>query len=217
MLQSNGGDADVAEKLVFMIWERASELRVVITDRAKSAATLMALAANEIIMGSTSELGPIDPQVAMPTPEGGTVGRPAQSVLDGLEAIAKKSGGTTLNPAYYPLLVRLDPALVDFCNKAITRSQQFAEKWLSLHMLPRAKARAKRIAKKLANVKTYTSHGMVIDWRQATKLGLKINYLRQADPLWQKFWNLHLTYEVLASTQNLRKIFEGNKVSLAFR
>jgi ClpP class serine protease len=39
------------------------KLRVIVPNIAKSAATLFALGADEILMGYLSELGPIDPQV----------------------------------------------------------------------------------------------------------------------------------------------------------
>jgi ClpP class serine protease len=65
LLQSPGGDIDSAEKLVYMIRERVASLRILVVERAKSAGTLIALAADEILMSSTSELGPIDPQVTI--------------------------------------------------------------------------------------------------------------------------------------------------------
>lgn len=59
LLQSAGGDGDVAEKLVQMVRERASSFRVIVAERAKSAGTMIALGSDCILMGPTSELGPI--------------------------------------------------------------------------------------------------------------------------------------------------------------
>ena len=39
---------------------------MVVPDIAKSAATIFALGADQIVMGSPSDLGPIDPQVLVP-------------------------------------------------------------------------------------------------------------------------------------------------------
>ncbi len=66
LLQTTGGDIDVAEKIVYMCWEKAKSFRVIVAERAKSAGTLIALAADEIVMGYASELGPIDPQIFVP-------------------------------------------------------------------------------------------------------------------------------------------------------
>jgi hypothetical protein len=96
---------------------------VIVPDSAKSAATLIAIGADEIVMGYCSELGPIDPQVEITTASGERMGRPAQSFLDGLEEIVSSVGSGALSPAYFPLLDKLDPALIDFCKKALKRSQ----------------------------------------------------------------------------------------------
>ena len=217
LLQSPGGDVDCAEKLVYMIRERVRSLRIIVVERAKSAATLIALASDEILMSSTSELGPIDPQVTIFAADGRPLRRPARSFLDGLEQIKRNIGGeSTLNPVYYPLLSQLDPALLDFCEKAIRRSEQFAEKWLVKFMLRGDPGRAEQIAKRLTDVEQYRSHGMVIDWREATEMGLKISFLPSDDLLWRQLWSLFLTYHIELIQQNSAKIFETRKVSLGW-
>jgi len=45
--------------------ERCSELVVIVPDQAKSAATIFALGADRILMGTSSDLGPIDPQISV--------------------------------------------------------------------------------------------------------------------------------------------------------
>jgi len=62
-LESPGGDAHAAYKLALLLRAHASQLRVVIPDYAKSAATLLTLAADEIYMAPAAELGPLDAQV----------------------------------------------------------------------------------------------------------------------------------------------------------
>jgi len=213
LLQSPGGDIDSAEKLVYMIRERVQSLRIIVVERAKSAATLIALAADEILMSSTSELGPIDPQVTIFAADGRPLQRPARSFLDGLEQIkGSVVGEGGLNPAYYPLLSQLDPALLDFCEKAVRRSEQFAEKWLMKFMLRDDHERAGRIAKRLTDVDQYRSHGMVIDWREAMEMGLRVTFSSSDDPLWRQLWSLFLAYQI----ENVTKIFETRRVSLGW-
>ncbi|MEA2599961.1 MAG: hypothetical protein QOF89_953 [Acidobacteriota bacterium] len=217
LLQSPGGEIDSAEKLVYMIRERVRSLRIVVVERAKSAATLMALAADEILMSSTSELGPIDPQVTVFAADGRPLQRPARSFLDGLEQIKRSVASEgDLNPAYYPLLSQLDPALLDFCEKAIRRSEQFAEKWLAKFMLRDDPDLARLIAKRLTDVDQYRSHGMVIDWREARDMGLNVSYLSTDDPLWRQLWSLHLAYHIECFEQNTAKLFETRKVALGW-
>jgi ClpP class serine protease len=70
LLQSPGGDIEAAEKIVYMCREIAGQFRVIVPEYAKSAATLIALASDEVIMGLASELGPIDAQLTGPGPGG---------------------------------------------------------------------------------------------------------------------------------------------------
>lgn len=216
LLQTPGGDIDAAEKLVYMLRERANSLRVIVTDRAKSAGTLIALASDCILMSATSELGPIDPQITISQPDGRSLTRPAQSFLDGLEQIKAdvvRNGGQ-LNPAFYPLLNQLDPALLDYCTKAIERSQEFAEKWLRRHMLKADPAKAKEIAGQLADVKKYRSHGMVIDCAEAKSFGLNVEKQDIESPLWQLLWKLHAAYDMFTRQNGIAKVFESRRVSL---
>jgi len=69
-LESSGGDAHAAYKLAVLIRAYAHRLRVVVPDWAKSAATLLALAGDEIYMAPAAELGPLDAQIPK---EGGLV------------------------------------------------------------------------------------------------------------------------------------------------
>ena len=182
---------------------------------------MMALGADSILMGPTSELGPIDPQVLTYNSAGQPIWRPAQSYLDGLEQIRKSvaeeiknTGNPQLNPTYYPLLSQLDPALLDWCAKALNRAAEFAEKWLSRHMLKEQPDVAKQVAQRLVDARKYQSHGMVINWKDAEELGLKIVRLKEEELFWQKIWRLYLAYDVKCRGAQIAKLFEGRKVSV---
>ena len=70
MLTSLGGDAETALRMASMCHTDREDFRVIVPDIAASAATLLALAAEGIVMSSTSALGPVDPQGISPTEEG---------------------------------------------------------------------------------------------------------------------------------------------------
>lgn len=59
-LYSRGGFVEVPWRIVTMLREYCKHLGVLIPYRANSAATLVALGCDEIVMGSKAELGPID-------------------------------------------------------------------------------------------------------------------------------------------------------------
>lgn len=63
-LCSNGGSGTVPWRLVALFREFAKSLSVLIPYRAYSAASLLALGADEIVMHPFAELGPIDPTVS---------------------------------------------------------------------------------------------------------------------------------------------------------
>ena len=63
LIHSPGGDGTVVEKFVSLCRAQCKRFRVIIPNEAKSAATLIALGADQIVMGPPSELGPIDAQI----------------------------------------------------------------------------------------------------------------------------------------------------------
>jgi len=70
ILHSPGGSPEAAEALVMYLRSRFERIRVIVPNLAMSAATMIACAADEIVMGPHSFLGPTDPQVALATPLG---------------------------------------------------------------------------------------------------------------------------------------------------
>lgn len=214
VIHSVGGDIDTAEKIVNLLRKPLRSVRVIVPERAKSAATLIALASDEILMSYTSELGPIDPQILIQTATGQSMSRPAQSFLDGLEWILSQVQESQEKlPAYYPILGHLDPALIDFCRKSIERSKQFAKEWLLKGMCKGNEALAAQIADELCNVEKYTSHGAVIGYDEAKRMGLQVQYIEPTDPLWEAIWRLFVTYEVYVRRNNIPKVWETDKVA----
>ncbi len=64
LLYSTGGNTMVPWRLVSMIREYCNKFSVLIPYKAHSAATMIALGADEVVMSSLSELSPIDPSTA---------------------------------------------------------------------------------------------------------------------------------------------------------
>ena len=96
-------------------------------DFAKSAATLMALGANRIVMSDSSELGPMDPQ--WPTKvEGQIVWYSAFDYLGALEAAERLCIAHPENPAFREAYTRFDPSRVHAMRQAIARTRQIAER-----------------------------------------------------------------------------------------
>ena len=64
IINSPGGDGEAAERIINICrsYSSTNTYKVIVPSKAKSAATLVCLGAEEIFMGKTSELGAVDPQ-----------------------------------------------------------------------------------------------------------------------------------------------------------
>ena len=81
ILHSLGVILKQPKQIVSYLRQKFSYLRVIVPQLAMSAATMIACAADEIILGKHSFLGPIDPQFVLATSLGNRL-VPAQAVLD---------------------------------------------------------------------------------------------------------------------------------------
>lgn len=87
ILESPGGSIEWAFWIAKALREHCRALDVVIPSNAKSAATLIALAADQILMGRRGELGPLDPQ--RPDPTGGAIRRSPLETIQGLQYLRR--------------------------------------------------------------------------------------------------------------------------------
>lgn len=216
LIHSPGGDPNAAEQIVNQILARTDNIRVIVPLSAKSAATMISLVADTIIMSDSSELGPIDPQIPVMTFQG-LIFRPAMGILNGLKKIQDSvvKNNNFLNPAYYPILQGIDVALLDTCEKAISHSKNLAKKWLERSMFKGDPKNAELIAEQLVDVEKYPHHGAVINWKEARSLGLKVKYYQPTNIFWEAIWRLFCMYDVDLKSNQLVKYFEGRNISVS--
>jgi len=62
LIHSPGGSPEAAEQMVNYLRSQFDYIRAIVPLQAKSAATMIALGCDEVVLGEHSELGPIDPQ-----------------------------------------------------------------------------------------------------------------------------------------------------------
>lgn len=129
---------------------------VVVPRQAKSAATLIALGADEIHMGPLGQLGPIDPQL------GGLPALGVSQALDTIASVAERHPGSAEMFARY-LQLALTVEQIGYCDRISESAVQYAVRLLSTKSQLVAKASA--IAKEL--VHEYKDHGFVIDIDEA--------------------------------------------------
>lgn len=135
ILHSPGGSPEAAEQLVNYLRTQFDYVRAIVPIQAKSAATMIALGCDEIVLGKHSELGPIDPQILIPVP-GGQRAAPAHAILRDFDRaksdIAANVGALA---AWTPILHAYSGGLLEFCHQQIKLSQEIIASWLQRYML----------------------------------------------------------------------------------
>jgi len=206
-LNSYGGAVDTPYKIVNLIREFCDNFSVIIPFVAKSAATMVAIGADEIVMGPISELGPIDPLVRHPIYTDLWV--PVQSIrlcIDFMEEKLAQSKDTKITASVlYPISNKLDPWILGDYEKSIKASYQYAEALLENNMFKENKDRAKSVTKVMTE--KYFSHGYCINRKEALNdLGLNIVY---ADgDMWHLIWALYLAYDDYMQGKNYSSVME---------
>lgn len=204
MIHSPGGLPDAAETLLRTAFRSSDrKFRVIVPASAKSAATLLSLGADTIVMGENSQLGPIDPQVFVPQ-----LGMmlPAKAVLEAYVDLTTKQAPTAGEITV--IAQSLNAVFVKWCRQSMDRSKQLAEDWLATWMHSGDPAKANAIANELAEGARFTnSHGQVITWKDAVDIGLQIEHLETDDKLWKLIWELYVRTEVgLRQSQGIKAI-----------
>lgn len=219
LLHTGGGDTDAAEKLTALVRVTVDKgwLRVVVPDFAKSAGTLMALAADRIIMSATSELGPIDPQVIRPDSQGNLTRQSIQSYLDAYEAHAAALRADPNDPVARLMLQKIDPGTVKFFEVAKRRALGLAERHLREFMFQPRNGRVgnvTRTAARLIDTESWLSHGQMIGWQAAEEMDLAVEYLDPKSEEWLAYWRLYCLQRL--AVDDRQKLFESNYASMVF-
>jgi len=161
VIHSPGGEADAVEQISEYLRTQFDHIRVIVPVAAMSAATMLALAADEVVMGAHSQLGPIDPQITIPTTEGPRTAS-AQAIRDQFEMAKKECADPQLMAAWLPILRMIGPGLLASCDHSARRAEQIVEKAMRQYMLANVKdgpKKAKKTAEWFGDAKTFLSHG----------------------------------------------------------
>lgn len=220
-LRSPGGSIDAAFKMAGYLRHFAEEhFAVIIPHDAKSAATLLALGSNELVMGESSELGPIDPRIKVQDNYGRTIQVSATAVKDALALIEELAGESAERSLkYIPLIESINLDVLGEYTRALKSSKQHAEYLLKTGKLlnDEDNGRAADLARDLAE--GYYSHGYPIGPKTAKEdLGLNVTFApreQEHAQLWDTIWQLHNLYDVaVASEQGPYTVLETEEFSI---
>ena len=209
ILHSPGGSLAAAESLVTYLRSKFEHIRVIVPQLAMSAATMIACAADSVVLGKHSFLGPIDPQVTVNTKLGQRM-IPAQAILDQFERAKDECQDPKKLGAWLPMLDQYGPDLLVQCENASQLSRELVTGWLAEYMLKgtkNKKAKAKQIASWLADHRHWKSHSRHIPRDALAAKGLKIERLEADQTAQDLFLSVfHATTHTFAGTPALNII-----------
>lgn len=204
-LCSNGGSGTVPWRLVSLFREFARSFAVLIPYRAYSAATLLALGADEIVMHPFAELGPIDPTVAndfnpIEQHTGRRLGISVEDVTAYVNFIKSTVGIThedELVKTIEILANKVHPLALGNIERFVAQSRMIAKKILRTHMTNVEDHTIDEIVENMAS-KLYF-HGHPINRREA-KADLRLRISANPEPelealLWQLYTDFEAEFE----------------------
>jgi len=181
---SRGGDTNVPWRLINLLREYCSNLKVLVPYKAHSAATMLCLGADEIVMGKMGELSSIDPSVANPFNPPDPM-NPMARVPIGVEDVnafrdlARRFGVDEKDSVqnaqvFMALAQKVDPLALGNVERSYNQIRKLAVDLLGLHIDGEAEGKEKidRIVSILTE-RLY-SHSHLINRREAQKIGLPI-------------------------------------------
>jgi hypothetical protein len=172
-----------------------------------------ARAADEIVMGKHSFLGPIDPQFIMQTALGPR-SVPAQAILEQFERALTEAADAVKLRVWAPMLIQYGPDLLVTCENAAKLSQDLVSEWLKSYMFkgePDADSKGKAIAGWLSDHKLFKTHARPISRDEFLQKGMTgIRALEQDQTEQDLALSVHHAAAHTFSSTAVVKIIENN-------
>lgn len=226
ILETPGGSGEVAEDIVELLREQFKNVAVIVPGWAKSAGTLIAMAADEILMDQSSALGPIDAQLFW---QGKVFS--ADALIEGMEKIKEEVENTgKLNKAYIPILQGISPGELQSAQNALDFAKDLVAEWLAnykfqnwdTHKSTGEKVthqerceRAEEIATKLCDHQNWKTHGRSIKLEDLEEIRLQITDYSRDQALSEAIHRYHTLLQMTFAS-NAYKLIE-TKASQIYR
>lgn len=199
VVSSPGGDPLAAEGIIRVCrsYSSTDTFVAVVPGQAKSAATMVCMGAERIIMGPASELGPVDPQVARYTGDqrGSIRWFSAHNIVKSYENLFKQAVAETGNlEPYLQQLQNYDSQEVEEFKTAIKLSEDISVRALRSGMMKGSDEKEIRsnIRIFLEPSKRTVVHGRAIHREEAARCGLQIQACDPGSKLWEAVYELHV-------------------------
>lgn len=151
LLHSPGGSPEATERIVTLLRNTFKYVSFLVPHSAYSAATMLALSGNEVLLHPSATLGPIDPQIN---------GIPARSIRRGFDKVREllKQEGPEALPAYIPLIEKHSLEILEICDDSLKLSKELVCEWLQKYMFGGNSDCAPQIDKVVEFFSNYDEH-----------------------------------------------------------
>jgi len=196
-LYSRGGDVSVPWRISSMVREFCDEFNILVPYKAQSAATLLSLGADNIIMGKKAELGPIDPTLVKATIGEGSIPQQEISVEDVnsfllfVKERANINDQSALAELVGGLVNQISPLTLGSVNRQNSHIRLVARKLLTSRKEKMDEEKINSIIETLTQ-KIY-SHGHGIGRKEAKDIGLPV--IIPDEKTEALMWSLYVKYE----------------------
>jgi ClpP class serine protease len=205
VINSHGGYGEAAERIVNVCRSHSGtkEFWAIVPGKAKSAATMICLGSSKIMMGPSSELGPIDPQLTIVEQDQErrfSVWTLVQGYKELFEACVKDKKGN-LEP-YLKQLSAYDHRDIKEMESAMALAEDIAVRSLASGMMKGSSH--EDIRKKIAMFLTpqqKKSHGRPIYFDEAKNCGLEIEKFEPKGKVGTLLYELHVRTENFTRTR----------------
>ena len=200
MISSPGGLPLAAERIIRILrsYSGTKEYWAIVPGKAKSAATMVCFGASKILMGPTSELGPIDPQTFS-----GKQVVSVHHVIDSYQSLFDKAskGNDRLEP-YMQQLARYNETEINHLKHERDLAADIALRCLQTGML--CDLKPKEIEKNMdifLKPGISKTHGRPIYREEAKNCGLNIEFCDHESDLWNLIYELYIrSYQLTNSS-----------------
>jgi ATP-dependent protease ClpP protease subunit len=186
ILHSPGGPVEAAEQIVTYLRRHFDNIRIIVPVCALSTATLLACAADRIVLAEHATLGPIDPIVNW-SHQGGSYSTSAQTLINEFSIAQRNINNKKNNPTLWlEKLKCYPPGFLPTCKSQLQLSQEMARRWLGSYMYrgeEEAAAKAERVSAWLADGRQFISSQRPLMYDQALSGELKVDLLEDEEAL----------------------------------
>ena len=211
ILHTPGGEIAAMQSIVNYLHKMfKQDIRAIVPQIAMSAGTMIACSCKSILMGTHSNLGPIDPHLR---------GIPTYGVLEEFQQAYKEiKADPTRLALWEPILRQYRPTFLSQCENAIEWSNAFVREQLAAVMFKGDKLASKKagqITKKLSDYSNNKTHDRHIHAVDCEKMGLKIELFEKDPKLQDLILTVHHCYMHTMMNTPTIKIIE-NHAGVAF-